>query len=170
MTNRLIWTACVALTVLGGATMAQAQSANDICYKKALEICGGKTMTDCFADDAKWMEAGADCEGSIQQLVEGERDAAAAEQSTVSVVGMQALAYGGILRAKPSMDSAKKASMQKGDKMQILEDTGVWMDEYKWFKVKTKRGTGYQWGGIFCVEGDAPYEGILDNCQLMDSL
>ena len=86
----------------------------------------------------------------------------------MSAVGQFGFSYGGQLRKGPGMEFAKQASVFKGDQVEVLEDTGVLFDGYKWFKVRTPRGIGYHWGGIFCITGDSAVDGVFDNCEYMN--
>ena len=63
------------------------------------------------------------------------------------------------------MDSKKKASIRLGQPIELIEATGMWTDDYQWFKVKTPSGTGYHWGGIFCTMGGAKPDGVLYDCD-----
>ncbi len=76
---------------------------------------------------------------------------------------MYGRSLGGVMRAKPDMGSKKVASLKDGDRIEILEDTGVTMNGYTWFKIKTKGRTGYHWGGIFCA--DASLQGAFEVCR-----
>ena len=78
---------------------------------------------------------------------------------------MRGQSYGGILRSGPGMNYGKVASLQEGDPIDIIQDTGKWFDGYKWYKVRTHLGVGYHWGGIFCIDLDTQIEGILDKCN-----
>lgn len=157
------------ILVIGLAGLAAPALADDAaCRKAAAAACGANPFSQCFTDSGIVDGLGAACEDTVNALLDEEQEAkAASERAKVSAEGRSGLSYGGILREGPSMDSAKKASMKKGDSFEILEDTGIWMNDYKWFKIRSARGTGYHWGGIFCVKGDAPYEGVFDNCQYM---
>lgn len=170
--KRFLASAAIAMLIASAhCDMAAAQNADDeICALRVREVCGEDvSVGKCFADNSKWADVGAECEGAVQTLIENENDANQAEGKQPSAVGYNALSYGGQLRKQPSMDSAKVASIRKGDQIEILDDPGIWMDGYKWFKVRTPRGTGYHWGGIFCIQGDVLPEGVFDNCQLMNS-
>lgn len=96
------------------------------------------------------------CVGEFQAMVDavpkGQDDA------------MTGMSYGGVLRSGPGMDHSRVASVREGDHLDILEDTGVWFNEYKWYYVSTPQGTGYHWGGIFCVNKGTPIEGIFQTC------
>ena len=166
------WKALLVLGILAGtATALQAAEArsDEECGKVAAKLCGDKALGDCFQDDSMWGKAGFDCEGAIQTLIENEVDAAQAEKDAIPAVGRKGMSYGGILRKGPAMDSPKIASLKKGDALEVLDDPDVWMDQYKWFKVKTAKGTGYHWGGIFCLPGDRLPGGVFDDCAFMKS-
>ena len=157
---------CVIL--LSGQVAFSMESASDEeCSNRVQKVCGDGSVAKCFEDDSKWKAVGGECEGAVQTLIENENDANGQGASQITAVGMDGIAYGGKLRKGPGMDTPKTASIIRGDKISILEDSGVWMDQYKWFKVKTPRGTGYLWGGIFCIPGNELPEGVLDNCQLL---
>jgi hypothetical protein len=151
------------------ADLALAQNADDeVCALRVRAVCGENVAVGkCFADNSKWADVGAECEGAVQTLIENENEANQAEGKLPSAVGYAGFSYGGQLRKAPAMDAGKKASMQRGDPIEVLEDTGIWMDGYKWFKITSKRGIGYHWGGIFCISGDTLPEGVFDNCQFM---
>jgi len=138
------------------------------CSNRVQKICGDGSIAQCFQDDSKWSTVGMECEGAVQTLIENESDADAQSDTVITAVGMEGFAYGGKLRQGPSMNTPKKASIALGDKITVLEDSGVWMNNYKWFKVRTPRGTGYLWGGIFCLPGDLLPEGVADNCQMLN--
>ena len=158
---------------------AQAEEFTDeICAQRVSDLCGDKSIGKCFEDQSMWTYIVTDCHAAVQTLIENEREAReqnnnSDEQDTgsnmLSAVNLFGFSYGGQLRKGPGMEFAKQASILKGDQVEVLEDTGVWSDGYKWFKVRTPRGTGYHWGGIFCITGDQPAEGVFDNCQLMNS-
>ena len=158
----------VALMLAGDAF---AQSNDEYCAQRVAEVCGdNQSIGDCFQDQRMWSSVGSECQGAVQTLIENEREATEQQQSdsSISAVNLYGFSYGGVLRAGPTMDAAKVASIQKGDEVEVLEDPGVWMNGYKWFKVRTPHGTGYHWGGIFCITGDTLPEGVFDNCQFMN--
>ena len=115
-----------------------------------------------------------ECEGEFQAMIEMAREAQQQKQDdafekNANRGGGQddtttGVSYGGVLRSGPGMQYRKVASMQEGDPVDIIEDTGVWFNEYKWYRVRTHRGEGYHWGGIFCVNMDTEIEGIFGKC------
>jgi hypothetical protein len=72
--------------------------------------------------------------------------------------------WGGVVRAGPGMNFAKVTSLKEGDPVTVIENTGVAMNGYPWFKI-TYGGnkTGFHWGGIMCAVG-APREGLFEVC------
>ncbi len=76
---------------------------------------------------------------------------------------MYGRSLGGVVRGGPDMGSRKVASLKEGDRIEIVEDTGVAMNGYTWFKIRWKGKTGYHWGGILC--SDAALGGALQVCQ-----
>lgn len=155
------------LGLASGNALAKEKITDEVCSQRVAKLCGDASVAQCFTDETKWNKIGSECEGTVQMLIENENDANNA-QNQITAEGMDGIAYGGILRKGAGMEEAKKASLQRGDKIHILEDPGIWMDDYKWFKVKTPKGVGYLWGGIFCIPGDVLPEGVLDNCQLLN--
>lgn len=76
---------------------------------------------------------------------------------------MYGRSLGGVVRSKPDMGSRKVASLKEGERIEIVEDTGVSMNGYSWFKIRWKGKTGYHWGGIFCA--DAALNGVFEVCK-----
>lgn len=170
-----------ALMLLSAAAHHAAQAeefTDDICAQRVADLCGNTPVGKCFEDQSMWTYIVSDCHGAVQTLIENEREAQQQNDTQPqeqdygsnmpSAVNQFGFSYGGQLRMGPGMEFAKQASIEKGDQVEVIEDTGVWMDGYKWFKVRTPRGTGYHWGGIFCITGDQLPEGVFDNCQMLD--
>ena len=74
---------------------------------------------------------------------------------------MPGRSLGGKVRAGPSLDDPKIASLGEGDDITLLARAGT-MDGYDWFKIGFHGRTGYQWGGIMCAQN--PIRGILQQC------
>ncbi|WAP69408.1 SH3 domain-containing protein [Jiella pelagia] len=173
-----IFAAASLVIAAGSIAPASAQGFAPACQNLVKELCGRVSVGRCFQDESLWASVNPQCSGDIQTMIEMEREAG--EQQTEdrntrsrgnerptrrqqAAEIQRGLSYGGILRAGPGMDYAKLGSLQPDDDINILEDTGIWFDEYKWFKVDSPIGVGYHWGGIFCTEGRAP-EGVLSSC------
>jgi len=143
---------------------AYAQS-DEYCSQRAREICGdNQTIGDCFQDQAMWTNLGSACTGAVQTMIEGEREATQ-QDNNYSAVNLYGTSYGGVLRSGPGQEFSKVASVHEGDSVEVLQDPDVWMDGYKWFKVRTPQGVGYHWGGIFCIQSDTAPAGVFSNCQ-----
>ncbi len=77
----------------------------------------------------------------------------------------EAGSWGGNVRAAPDINSKKIGSLRNGDPVQLLENTGVMMNGYPWFRINVGSGLlGYQWGGILCSY-DAPIKGTFQICE-----
>lgn len=66
-----------------------------------------------------------------------------------------AQSWGGIVRSGPGMNYRRQASLREGERITLLENSGVHMNGYDWFKIRYRGRTGYQWGGIICPRGQA---------------
>ncbi|UIJ73792.1 SH3 domain-containing protein [Aurantimonas sp. HBX-1] len=156
-----------AVLLAAGSNVASAQS-TDQCYKIAAILCGNEGLTPCMSRPNMMGQLPANCVPDIQPMVETARETEAElEQSgrngsqDMTRTGMS---YGGVLRSGPSMNHRRIASLREGDHLDVLEDTGVWFNDYKWFLVSTPQGTGYHWGGIFCVDDASRTDGIFSDC------
>jgi hypothetical protein len=163
----------VALAAPGAALQAQAQSQEDRCNAFVSQHCGKRAVGECFAGDADWQAVPQACVGDVQTMIEMAREAKAQEQEDAALdrPGLvdrldQAYgrSYGGVLRKGPGTSHPKLASVAPGERIRLLENTGVDFDGHAWFRVNTAHGEGYHWGGIFCSDGDAPRPGVLTVC------
>lgn len=171
-TRTLLFTLSTLLLACAISTAPRAQDYDEACMQAVEDLCGKTPVMQCFADEAQWGKIPEHCHGDVQSMFEAENDSAAAEgaeqadgPAATSIENLSALSYGGILRAGPGMDSKKKASIRLGQPIELLEATGIWTDDFQWFKVRTGSGTGYHWGGIFCTKGGAKPEGVLYDCD-----
>lgn len=81
------------------------------------------------------------------------------------VSGTPAESYGGNVRARPDVNSAWVASLAEGQPVTLLENTGVYFQNYPWFRIEFSNGrTGYQWGGILC-DYDGSTQGLGGICN-----
>ena len=159
------------LSLAACSGLAQATSRDEICAQRVADLCGNMLVGKCFDDQSMWEKVGNRCQGAVQTLIENENDAQQQDTETdtgsnmLSAVNLFGFSYGGVLRMGPGMEFAKQASIAEGDQVEVLADTGVWMDGYKWFKVRTPQGVGYHWGGIFCITGQQVPDGVYMNCE-----
>jgi hypothetical protein len=72
---------------------------------------------------------------------------------------------GGKVRSAPSMEAPQTDSLQFKEPVVLIQNTGVEMNGYYWFKISYGEGEeGYQWGGIMC--SDALHViGIYESCE-----
>jgi len=78
------------------------------------------------------------------------------------VFPMGGQSLGGIMRAAPSMSSAKLRSLAAGADIKLLARADT-MDGYDWFKIEAAGVSGYQWGGILCSE--QAIRGAFQQCE-----
>lgn len=63
-----------------------------------------------------------------------------------------ARSWGGVVRDGPGMQYRRLGSLSEGEPVHILENSGVMMNGYPWFRIRYRRNRyGYQWGGIMCA-------------------
>ncbi|MBV0912874.1 SH3 domain-containing protein [Anianabacter salinae] len=76
----------------------------------------------------------------------------------------RALAMGGNLRAGPGTQFSDVGSVAYETEIVLLQDTGIVMDGYTWFRIQLPNGvSGFQWGGIICAPFE-PVAGLLEDC------
>ncbi|MCF6369661.1 SH3 domain-containing protein [Rhizobium halophilum] len=139
-----------AVLSLASSNAASAQD-SDQCFKIAAILCGDEGLTPCMSKPNMMSQLPPKCVGDIQPMVEMGRKGQAEQnaRNTAQNDTMTGMSYGGVLRSGPGMEYRRVASLREGDQIEILEDTGVWFNDYKWYVVATPHGTGYHWGGIF---------------------
>lgn len=73
--------------------------------------------------------------------------------------------WGGVVRSGPGMETARVDSLREGEAVEILQDSGVFMNGYNWFQIRYRGNkTGYQWGGIMCGRSQ-PVPGVHEVCN-----
>jgi hypothetical protein len=77
--------------------------------------------------------------------------------------GVAGLSLGGVVRAGPGVEYPKLASLPEGQPIRIVEDSGVEMNGYVWFKIVWGNKRGFQWGGIMCASRPVP--GVFEVCK-----
>ncbi len=169
--TRLLFTAAI----LGIGSNVAAQGHDERCSAKVGELCGAVSASECFSDESKWERLPEECTGDVQTMIEMEREAGEAGEGEPGGIDRQdvrdlegnvyGMSYGGRLRASPDMDSAMVAGLAEGERLRILENTGVEFDGYIWYRVLTPQGEGFHWGGIFCSDTEESLPGVLSRCQ-----
>ncbi len=148
-----------------------AQGIDTPCLQRFFERCGDVSAAECFSESKRWDQLDEVCIGQIQSMIEMEREANESDDTLATrnvrdLEGMLfGLSYGGRLRSAPDMESLSIASLQEGERIRILENTGTRMGEYIWYRVLTQHGEGFHWGGIFCADSEELLEGVLSRCD-----
>jgi hypothetical protein len=162
-----------AASLLLTASALRAEALEDRCNALVDSQCGTRAVGECFADDAAWQALPEDCIGHVQTTIENAREAG--EQARIEAAldrpglvdrlgATYGRSYGGVLRAGPGIGEHKLASVAEGERIRLLERTEVVTDDYRWYRVMTAHGEGYQWGGIFCSDDPEALPGVLTVC------
>jgi hypothetical protein len=78
--------------------------------------------------------------------------------------GFAAKSWGGVVRSGPGMEFKQVASLKEGENITVIEDAGVEMNGYRWYKIRFGGNrTGFQWGGILCPIGKT-VAGAFQSC------
>lgn len=175
MTKLMVASLLMAAASVLVAEAGWAQGHAPHCMDAVDNICGDTPVGRCFSSDRMWAQVPDRCLGDIQTMIEMEREAS--EQAQVDSEGIDSqdvkdlegnlygYSYGGRLRSAPDAQSAALGSLREGEAIRILENTGVWFDGYIWYRVLTRQGEGYHWGGIFCANIGESLEGVLARCN-----
>lgn len=84
--------------------------------------------------------------------------------ATTAPKSFAAQSGGGAVRSGPGMEFKQIGSLRPGEKITVVEDAGVEMNGYRWFKIRFGANkTGFQWGGILCPTGK-PVAGAFQGC------
>jgi hypothetical protein len=91
--------------------------------------------------------------------------AAAPQSAAAAYTNPQAAgSWGGIVRYGPGRDFRKVETLDEGERILLLERTGVVTDGFPWFKISFRGGaTGYKWGGILCSV-DGKRDDLFETC------
>ncbi|EAU40019.1 hypothetical protein FP2506_02220 [Fulvimarina pelagi HTCC2506] len=153
----------------------KAQGYDPECERVLLRVCGpvgSYSIRDCAEDYDFWSNIPEFCEADIQTMIETEREVYGQDPDALPDMSekfgedsFRGFSYGGILRGGPETGARRLASLYDGQPIEILENTGVWMDGYEWYRVRTDENLiGFHWGGIFCQSGGLRDNGILSYC------
>ena len=78
---------------------------------------------------------------------------------------VEAGSWGGKVRTGPGSSFKQVAGLKEGDTVKLLEDTGVQMNGFPWFKIEFGEGqTGYKWGGVLCSR-KTKVKGLFRQCE-----
>lgn len=71
---------------------------------------------------------------------------------------------GGLVRVGPGKRYRRIDTLRDGDPIILLEDTGIELNGYNWFRIQYGSRRGFQWGGLICAKGQK-VPGALKACQ-----
>ncbi len=78
---------------------------------------------------------------------------------------LEAGSWGGVVRSGPGREFSRLGSLAEGERITLIENTGVWTMTIAWFKIRYRGNRdGYQWGGIVCGL-DKPIDGAFETCR-----
>jgi len=107
-----------------------------------------------------WMEAFFAAEEQCKN-----RDYGSNQPPEGNLTQIPAGSWGGNVREGPGQNYRKVATLKQGDRVMLVENTGVIWNEYPWWQIEYGGNfSGYQWGGILCSL-NAPMEGIYETCE-----
>lgn len=85
--------------------------------------------------------------------------------TSASAQRTEAGSWGGKVRSGPGTNFRQIGSLQNGDPVRLIRNTGVMMGQYPWFEISFANGRrGYKWGGILCGF-NGPINGTFRVCE-----
>ncbi|MEM1129915.1 MAG: lysozyme inhibitor LprI family protein [Pseudomonadota bacterium] len=139
-------------------------------YKRRLGELGGTAHDAAIQAQKDWLATRDACgaDASCLTTAYSRRIADLSSQITTPVSDVTfphpARSWGGVLRDGPGLSHARIGSLAAGTEVSLLENTGVMMNDYPWFRVGYSGGSAYQWGGILCAVG-SPVPGAYQTCE-----
>ena len=73
--------------------------------------------------------------------------------------------FGSIIRRETDGGSAKVGSIPQGEPLEIVMQTGVFLDGWQWIRVRNGGLEGYAWGGTVCITDGTAITGVHDRCD-----
>ena len=110
--------------------------------------------------------AGTPNPGHVECSFAGEDTADTADAADGAItLNLPARSWGGKLRRGPDMSYDQIGSLGEGERVTLLENTGIMMNGYAWFRIRTASGQeGFKWGGILCANS-LPVAGLFEDCM-----
>ncbi|MFM9942478.1 MAG: hypothetical protein ACKVP7_23620 [Hyphomicrobiaceae bacterium] len=150
-----------------GASNPHGPTPVETCRQQGLVYEGGVCVKPKTATAPKAGEEG----GTLKGCPVGTVPVAQTDDCTQAPAGqegrgnpVQGRSLGGIVRRQADQASPRVASFRENEPITILKNTGVVMNDYAWFQVRSATGvTGFQWGGIMCSNVKIP--GIFEVCK-----
>lgn len=98
-------------------------------------------------------------------MIENQQGGASSNDSGGAVGSGEVASWGGVVRSGPGMETNRVDSLQKGEAIELLQDSGVHMNGYNWYQIRYRGNQiGYQWGGIICGRYQ-PVPGVHEVCN-----
>ena len=72
--------------------------------------------------------------------------------------------FGSKVRSAPSMEGRQLFSIPEGAPVTFLEETGSFLSDWQWVKVRHGSKEGYVWGGTVCTT-DVQLKGVHFGCN-----
>ena len=72
--------------------------------------------------------------------------------------------FGSIIRFEPNMESRRLFSVPQGDPVVFVAETGSFLSDWQWVKVRYGKREGYVWGGTVCTT-DVQLKGVHFGCD-----
>jgi hypothetical protein len=117
------------------------------------------TFIDEYPEGNAWMQQSFAAEKQCKNADYGENQPPPGNDFPV-----EAGSWGGVVRTGAGREFSRLTSLAEGERITILENTGVMDNDYPWFKIRYRGNRqGYQWGGIICSL-DAQIDGTFETC------
>jgi hypothetical protein len=174
--------ACTNYYRQGNDADVMASVATEFCTCLAAELEGEGLGADAFAFFARtysedlttfiheypegdaWMEASFRADNQCKNNTDYGSSEPPPSDAAAGSFPVEAGSWGGVVRSGPGREFSHLASLAEGERITLIENTGVVLNDYPWFRIRY-RGIrdGYQWGGIICSAG-AQVAGTFETC------
>ena len=117
------------------------------------------TLTDTRANES------VNCVFHGEQAREDNTSTTTGQTKEWPVINARGFSLGGKVRSGPGLNHQQIGSIRGKTPITIVQNTGVMMNGYYWFKIHERNGdSGYQWGGIICSDA-LHIIGIYERCE-----
>jgi hypothetical protein len=122
------------------------------------------TFIDDYPNGQAWMDAFFAAEQQCKNNTDYGSNQPPADAGESGGFPIEAGSWGGIVRSGPGQEFSKLATLAEGERITLIENTGVWANDYPWFRIEYRGSRrGYQWGGIICSVGNQ-VDGTYETC------
>lgn len=117
------------------------------------------TFIDQYEEGESWMQQSFRADRECKNADYGSNEARPSDGFP-----LDAGSWGGVVRSGPGREFSRLGSLAEGERITLIENTGVLDNDYSWFKIRYRGSrVGYQWGGIVCGL-DQPIDGAFETC------